>query len=70
MYSLPQAGLLANIKLTKHLANRRYHPTKYTPGIWKHESKQLIFTVTVNDSFIKYTREEDADLMSVLKNNI
>ena len=35
MYGLPQAGLLANIKLKKHLATHGYCPTKYTLGLWE-----------------------------------
>ena len=68
MYGLPQAGLLANLKLTKHLATHGYHPTKYTPGLWKHESKSIAFTLTVDDFFIKYTNRKDADhLLNALK---
>ena len=68
IYGLPQAGLLANIKLTKHLAKHDYHPKKYTPDLWKHESKQVSVTLIVKNFFIKYTRKEDADhVMAVLK---
>ena len=68
MYSLPQASLFANIKLTKHLVKHGYHPTKYTPGLWKYESKQVMFTLIVDVFFVKYTRKEDADhSMSILK---
>jgi hypothetical protein len=38
MYSLPQAGIIANNKLRKHLAKFDYFPTKYTPGLWKHKT--------------------------------
>ena len=34
MYGLPQAGLLANKKLTNNLAKYVYHPNKYTPSLW------------------------------------
>ena len=47
MYGLPQAGLLLNIKLRKHLATHGYYPAKYTPGLWKNESKAIAFTLTV-----------------------
>ena len=68
MYGLPQAGLLANVKLTKHLAKYEYHPTKYTPGLCTHESRQIAFTLTVDDFLIKYSTKEDADhLLSALK---
>ena len=68
MYRLPQAGLLANVKLTKHLVKYGYHPTKYTPGLWTHESKPIAFTLTVDDFLIKYSSKADADhLLSALK---
>ena len=36
MYGLPQAGILANKKLTAHLEKQVYIPTSRTPGLWKH----------------------------------
>ena len=36
-----------------------------------HESKPVIFTLTVDDFFIKYTNKEDADhLLNTLKEQI
>ena len=68
MYGLPQAGLLGNIKLKKHLATHGYYPTKCTPGLWKHESKAIAFTLTVDDFFTKYTDKADAyHLLNALK---
>ena len=68
IYGLPQAGLLSNIKLKKHLANHGYYPMKYTLGLWKHESKTIAFTITVDDLFIKYTDKTDTDhLLNALK---
>ena len=68
MYGLPHAGLLANIKLKKHLATHGYYPTKYILGLWKHEFKTIAFTLTVDDFFIKYTDKADADhLLNSLK---
>ena len=68
MHDVPQSDLSANIKLAKHLATHGYHPKKYTPGLWKHESKHTSFTLTVDDFFINYTKKEDAyHLLNVLK---
>ena len=33
---LPQAGLLTNINPATYLTRYGYHPTKLTPGLWKH----------------------------------
>ena len=60
--------MLANIKLTKHLAKHGYHPTKHTPGLWTHESAPMKFTLTVDDFFIKYSSKADAEhLLTALK---
>ena len=69
MFGLPQASLLVNITLKKNIANHGYYPTKYTPSLWKHESKRAIaFILTVDDFFIKYTDKADADhLLNALK---
>ena len=61
MYGLPQAGLLVNIKLTKNLAKHGYHPTKYTPRLWKHESKLVTSTLIKDYFFIRYTNKEDVE---------
>ena len=68
MYGLPQAGILANNKLKAHLAKFGYYPTKFTPGLWKHESRRVTFALTVDDFFIKYTDAQDAQhLLDALK---
>ena len=68
MYRLPQAGLLANIKLRKHLATHRYFSTIYTSGLLKHESKAIAFTLTVYAFFVKYSNKSDTEhLLNALK---
>ena len=68
MYGLPQAGLLANVKLTKHLAKYGDSPTKYTTRLWTHDFKPIAFKLTVDDFFVKYTSKADAEhLSSALK---
>ena len=68
MYGLPQAGKLANDKLKAYLALFGYHPTKHTPGLWRHESRDITFALTVDDFFIKYTDARDANhLLDTLK---
>ena len=59
MYGLPQAGIVANKDLQKHLAPYGYHPVPHTPGLWKHETRDIIFTLVVDDFAIKYTHLDD-----------
>lgn len=61
MYGLPQAGIIANQKLTRHLAKYGYHPTKHTPGLWQHDVRPVTFSLVVDDFGIKYVGKEHAE---------
>ena len=68
IYGLPQAGKLANEFLRKKLAPHGYFEVKHTPGLWKHISCLLQFTLVVDDSSVKYTRRKDAEhLLRILE---
>jgi hypothetical protein len=68
MYGLPQAGCIANDCLTAFVAPFGYAPVPNTPGLWKHDSRDVIFTLVVDNFGVKYTAKEDADhLMNTLK---
>ena len=46
----------------------RYYPTKQTPGLWKHQTRPISFTLVVDDFGIKYTNKDDIDdLFKVIK---
>jgi hypothetical protein len=59
MYGLPQSGLLANELLKKQLNRHGYRQSKLVPGLWKHDTKPIQFTLVVDDLGIKYTNKED-----------
>ena len=61
VWGLPQAGILANKLLRKRLAPHRYYKCKNTPGLWKHMSRPISFTLVVDDFSLKYERKEDID---------
>ncbi|MCK7513578.1 MAG: hypothetical protein MZV70_62525 [Desulfobacterales bacterium] len=68
MYGLPQAGKIANDRLTAFLAPYGYAPVPITPGLWKHDTRDIIFTLVVDDFGVKYTNKADAEhLMSTLR---
>ena len=68
MYGLPQAGLLANELLEKRLNKHGYYQSKLVPGLWKHESRPIQFTLVVDDFGVKYIGREHAEhLKSVLE---
>eukprot|EP01082_Thalassiosira_pseudonana_P012372 g11214.t1 g11214 contig5:382941-386300(-) len=68
MYGLPQAGLLAQELLEKRLAEHGYFQSKIIPGLWKHVTRPVCFTLVVDDFCVKYIGKQHAEhLMGVLK---
>jgi hypothetical protein len=61
VWGLPQAEILANKKLKRKLALFGYRKCINTPGLWKHESRPLTFTLVVDDFGVKYEIKEDAE---------
>jgi hypothetical protein len=61
---------IANDRLTKFLEPHGYTPVAVTPGLWKHHTKDITFTLVVDDFGVKYTDKKDAEhLMACLKEN-
>jgi hypothetical protein len=68
IYGLPQAGKLANEFLRQKLAPHGYYEVKHTPGLWKHITRPLIFTLTVDDFGVKYVGKRHAlHLLGILE---
>jgi hypothetical protein len=68
MYGLPQAGLIANELLEERLNKHGYRQSKLVPGLWKHDTRPIQFTLVVDDFGVKYTRKEDVEhLQSVIE---
>ena len=61
MYGLRQAGILANKLLVKRLETFGYYPVEFTPGLWRHKWRPIIFSLVVDDFGVKYTGKEHAD---------
>jgi hypothetical protein len=66
MYGLPQSGLLSNQLLRKRLAPHGYYECTHTPGLWKHESRPISFTLVVDDFGVKYINKEDAQHLNAV----
>eukprot|EP00957_Ditylum_brightwellii_P137066 10451119-Ditylum_brightwellii.AAC.1 len=58
MYSLPQAGILANKLLTTRLAEQGYYPIQHTPDLWRHKRRPVTFALFVDDFGDKIKGEE------------
>ena len=70
MYRLPHSGLIANKQLEKNLNKRRYQQSKLVPGLWKHVTRPIHFTLVVDNFGVKYKQQEDVDLLkAILKRN-
>ena len=40
-----------------------FHQAKHTQGFFKHESRDILFTMVVDDLGIKYTNKADVDYL-------
>ena len=70
MYGLPQSGRIANDRLIALLKPHGYAPVPITPGLWKHDTLPITFTLVVDDFAVKYTDRKHAEhLMNSLKEN-
>ncbi len=68
MYGLPQAGLLRNELLEQRLNKHGYFQSKLVPGLWKHITRPISFTLVVDDFGVKYVGKEHIDhLMTILR---
>ena len=61
IYGLPQAGILANKLLRKRLAPEGYYEVAHTPGLWRHVTRPIQFTLVVDDFGVKYVGKQNAD---------
>ena len=59
IYALKQAGIIANQELQKHMATYGYRPVRFTPVLWKHDEKDAILSLVVDDFLVQYTSEEN-----------
>jgi hypothetical protein len=56
MYGLPQAGIIAQKRLQQH----GYRQSKNTPGLWKHDTQLISFSLVVDNFGVKYVGDENA----------
>ena len=53
MYGLPEAGILANGLQKNRLADKGYHRAQFTPGLYRHVWRPIMFSLVVDDFGIK-----------------
>ena len=69
IYGLPQANKLTKTALKEHLAPYIYFEVSHTPGLWRHITRPIAFSLVVDEFGVKYVHKDDADhLANSLKN--
>ena len=64
MYSTPQSGMFAHIKLSKILKQANFQQAEQEPGLWTYKTcTHLAFFLVIDDFREKYTRQEDTDFL-------
>ena len=67
-YGLKQAAILVYKQLVTNLGQHGYYPIPLTTGLWKHKTRDTVFTLCVDDFGVKYTSKENINhLIAVLK---
>ena len=53
MYGLPEAGILANKLLKKQISTHGYYECQFTPGLYRHVWRPIMFSLVVDDFGVK-----------------
>jgi hypothetical protein len=61
MHGIPQSGLLVNKLIEKQLNKHGYRQSKLVPGLWRHNTRLVQFTLVVDNFGVKYVGEEHAN---------
>jgi hypothetical protein len=61
VWGLPQAGILANKLLQKHLLPHGYFKCPNTPSLWKHYMCPILFRLVVDNFKVKYVGKKNVD---------
>ena len=54
MYRLTEAGILANKIIKKRLSNNGYYECQFTPGLYRHVWRPIMFSLVVDDFGVKF----------------
>jgi hypothetical protein len=61
MYGLKERGFIANQELKVVRAKQGYIPSKFTPGLFTHKTRNIAFSLVLDDFGVKYEKKEDMD---------
>ncbi len=69
MYGLPQAGIISQELLGDRLKLHGYSQSKTTPGLWKHNSRPIVFALVADNFGVKFVGKENAQhLLDTIQN--
>ena len=60
-YGLKEAGKIANDDIVALMAKHGYYKAKHTEGLFLHKTRDISFTLVVDDFGVKYTKKEDVE---------
>ena len=60
MYGLSQAGIITQQLLEECLQKHGYPQSQTTPGLWKHDTRHISFSLVNNNFGVKYVGKENA----------
>ena len=63
MYGLKESGRIANEDIVNHLSAHGYHESKFTTGLFKQSTRDISFTLVVDNLGIKWTKKDDLDYL-------
>ena len=66
MYGLKQVGRISNQELVSRLCVAHFYPCRHTPGLFRHNSRDIFFTLIVDDFFVGYTATPDVTYLLTL----
>ncbi len=61
MYGLPQAGIIAQQLIETRLAAHGYHQSTSMPGLWRHDTCPICFTLVVDNFGVKYVNKANTE---------
>ena len=63
MYGLKQGGRISNQELVSRLGVAHFYPCRHTPGLFRHRTRDVFFTLIVDDFFVGYTSKPDVQFL-------
>ena len=61
IYGIQQAGALANKQLKKLIAPDGYYEVAHTPGLWRHATRPIQFSLVVDNFGVKYVGKQHVE---------